>query len=197
MRLLFRKSKNIFVRPLSRLDYSVWREFHVSRPEKKNKWDRQGNSLDRLTRKAFLMLLKEQKKMRDSEQFYDLAVFERNSGRIIGNVSAMNIIRSVSQTAFLGYSIHHSFWGKGYGKESVLMMIDIAFRDLKLHRIEAGIEPTNRRSIFLARSIGLRKEGLKKRAVFLRNQWVDLSIYSATCEEFGFRWKYKTEVRVR
>jgi ribosomal-protein-alanine N-acetyltransferase len=197
MKYLNRSSKRLMVRPLSRADFSHWREFHLSRTKKMNIWDRQGNPPETVTYKAFSSLLKEQKKMRDSEQFYDLAVFERISGRIIGNVSAMNIVRSVSQTAFLGYSIHHDFWGKGFGKEAVLMMIDIAFRDIKLHRIEAGIEPSNRRSILLARSIGLRKEGLKKRAVFLRNQWVDLSIYSATCEEFGFEWKMKTKLRSR
>lgn len=43
------------------------------------------------------------------------------------------------------------------------MMIDIGFKDIKLHRIEAGIEPGNKRSIALAKSLKMRREGLKKR----------------------------------
>ncbi len=42
-----------------------------------------------------------------------------------------------------------------------------------------------------------RKEGLKKRAVFLRGKWVDLVIYSATCEEFGVKWKGVPKTRPR
>jgi len=71
----------------------------------------------------------------------------------------------------------------------VRALIDIGFRDLRLHRLEAGIEPGNRRSILLARSLGLRKEGLKRRAVFLRDTWVDLGIYAVTCEDVGIPWK--------
>lgn len=78
-----------------------------------------------------------------------------------------------------------------------MAIIDIAFRDVKLHRVEAGIEPTNRRSILLARSIGLRKEGLKKRAVFLRGMWNDLVMYSATCEDFGYKWQGIPQTRPR
>ena len=77
-----------------------------------------------------------------------------------------------------------------FHREAVRAAIDIAFHDLKLHRVEAGVEPRNRRSILLARSLGLRKEGLKKRAVQLRaNTWVDLVVYAATSEDFGSKWR--------
>ena len=109
----------------------------------------------------------------------------------------MDVLRGVGQSAYLGYFISNRFWGRGFGKEAVLAMIDIAFRDIKLHRIEAGIEPSNRRSILLVRSIGLRKEGLKRRAVFLRGYWNDLVMYSATCEEFGIKWKGLPKTRPR
>ena len=49
----------------------------------------------------------------------------------------------------------------------------------------------------LARSAGLRKEGLKKRAAFLRGKWIDLVVYAGTCEEFGFSWKGVAQTRLR
>ena len=88
----------------------------------------------------------------------------------------LDIIRGPSQSAFLGYGLFNRHRGQGFGKEAVNAMIEIAFKDLNLHRIEAGIEPTSRRSILLARSLKLRKEGLKKRAVLLRGQWVDRDV---------------------
>ena len=79
--------------------------------------------------------------------------------------------------------------GQGYGKESLKALIIFAFKHLKLHRVEAGIEPNNIRSLRLAKSVGLRKEGTKKRMLYLRDKWQDIVIYSATCEEFGYKFK--------
>jgi ribosomal-protein-alanine N-acetyltransferase len=162
-----------------------------------NRWDRDKRSAETLTRAIFSKLLSDQKERRNKDSFFDFAVFERKSGSMIGMVAVMDIIRGLGQSGFFGYFIHNGFWGRGYGKEATRAVIDIAFRELRLHRIEAGIEPGNRRSIFLARSLGLRKEGLKKRAVFLRGEWVDLVMYSATCEEFGVKWTAIPQPRLR
>jgi ribosomal-protein-alanine N-acetyltransferase len=189
MSYLIRKTKKIIVRPLESSDFDKWKKYHETMDESKNLWDSSATRKGPFTKTQFNQIIKSRKKLRDQDDFYDLSVFEASSGDLIGFVSVMNVTRSLAQTAFLGYSLHNNYWGKGYGKASVLAMIDIAFRDIKLHRVEAGIEPYNRRSIMMARAIGLRKEGLKKRAVFLRNKWQDLVMYSATCEEFGIKWK--------
>ena len=163
----------------------------------KNKWDRKNKSAAEVTRSEFNCILASQAKLRANDRFYDLAIFETKTRKLVGTVAIMDILRGLGQSAYLGYFMNNLFWGKGYGKEATLAAIDIAFKDLRLHRIEAGIEPSNRRSILLARSLGLRKEGLKKRAVFLRGGWVDLVMYSATCEEFGIRWKGTPQTRPR
>ena len=195
MAYLVRKSKTIIVRPLVKSDFDKWKKYYETMSESKNTWDGLANRKGPFNKANFNKVLKSHKNLRDNDSFYDLSVFERKSGDLIGGVSVMNVTRSLAQTAFLGYSLHNNYWGKGYGKASVLAMIDIAFKDIKLHRIEAGIEPYNRRSIMLARTIGLRKEGLKKRAVFMRDEWQDLVMYSATCEEFGIKWKGIPESR--
>ena len=66
------------------------------------------------------------------------------------------------------------------------------FKDIKLHRIEAGVEPGNRRSIRLAKSLGMRREGLKKRAIFLRGEWRDLLMFTLTSEDLGIKFNSKT-----
>lgn len=53
------------------------------------------------------------------------------------------------------------------------------------------------RSVMLAKSIGLRKEGLKKRIVYLRDEWQDLTMYSITCEELGIKWRGSAKTRFR
>ena len=104
---------------------------------------------------------------------------------MVGRASLMDISRGLFQNAYLGYHIYSPFWGQGYGRELVSATIDIAFHDLKLHRIEAGIEPDNVPSIALAESLNMRHEGLSARRLYLRGQWVDVSIYALTAEEVG------------
>ncbi len=197
MTKLNRETRRLVVRCLKPTDYLTWQAAHSSMIEPRNKWDKKNRSAQELSRSHFRKILHSHKKQRDEDRFFVLGVFHKKSHELLGNVGLMDLQRGISQSAYLGYTIFNRHWGKGYGKESVLAAIDIAFKDLGLHRIEAGIEPTNRRSIFLARSLGLRKEGLKKRAIFVstRNRWVDLLSYSATCEDFGIKWKGKTQTR--
>ena len=106
---------------------------------------------------------------------------------LVGGVSLMEVSRGISQTCYLGYRIFNAHWGKGFAAEAARAAIDIGFKELKLHRIEAGIEPDNRRSLKLARRLKMRREGLKKRALYLRNQWIDLVMYTLTTEDLRIR----------
>lgn len=190
------KTKRLVIRPLELKDYPAWVRAFTTMRAPQNTWDRKNRPLEELTLAKFKKILREQKAMRAKDYFYDLAVFDKK-GEILGTVSLMNVVRGLSQTAFLGYGILNPYWGQGFGKEAVRAGIEWGFRELKLHRIEAGVEPTNRRSILLARSLKMRKEGTKKKAVYLRETWVDLVIYSLTCEEWGVPWRGQAKNRLR
>ncbi len=186
---LHRTTKRLVIRPLVASDFAAWRTAHGALPPPQNRWDRGRRGPEELSRPRFREVLEHQRRLRREDRFYSLAVFERTSGALVGGASLMDVMRGLAQAAFLGWFVHSPFWRRGYGKEAVRALIDIGFRDVGLHRLEAGIEPENRRSILLARSLGLRKEGLKRRAVFLRDTWVDLGVYAVTCEDVGIPWK--------
>lgn len=197
MTKLQKNTKNLQIRPLKLSDYKAWREYYSTMLPCRNEWDRLNKPTQELSLKNFKNILKSQKELRRQDRFYDFGVFEKKSGKYIGLVAIMDVLRGLAQSAYLGYIIHNRFWGLGYGKEATLAAIEIGFRDLKLHRLEAGIEPKNRRSIMMARSMGLRKEGLKKRAVYVRGTWRDIVMYSVTCEEVGIKWKGQPQTRPR
>lgn len=194
---LKRNTKRLIIRPLGASDYFPWKSAYENMLPHKNSWDRLSPKFEDLSRAKFSKLLRQQKKLRDADRFFDLAIFRKDTKEFIGLVSIMDVVRGLMQSCFIGYRIFNRHWAKGYGKEATAALIDIAFKDLKLHRVEAGIHPYNRRSIMLARSLGLRKEGLKKKAVFLEGKWMDLAMYSGTCEEFGVKWRGKINVRLR
>ena len=154
---LQRKSKILEVRPYQLSDYEAWKNAHMHMiPEKQNQWDVQKKDSD-FSKKVFKTILKTQKQNREKDYFYDFGVFLKD-GTLVGGISLMDISRQIFQNAYLGYRIYNNHWGKGYGTEAVRLCIQIAFKDLNLHRLEAGIEPNNRRSIALAKSVGMKKE---------------------------------------
>jgi diamine N-acetyltransferase len=54
------------------------------------------------------------------------------------------------------------FWGQGIGEESSRLMIDFAFKKLKLHRLELDVYDYNPRAQNLYRKLGFKKEGFKR-----------------------------------
>ncbi len=187
MKKISRSTARLQIRPLELMDFDKWKTAHLTMAKSKNTWDYGPKSSDQLTKRNFKKIISLQEKRRRMDTFYDFGVFDK-SGTFVGIVSAMEVSRGISHTAFLGYRIFNTHWNRGFGKEAVRAMLDIAFQDLKLHRIEAGIEPKNLRSIRLAKSLRMRREGIKRRAVFLRNQWVDLVMYSLTTEDIGIKF---------
>lgn len=103
------------------------------------------------------------------------------------------VSRQIFQNAYLGYRIFYNHWGKGYGTEAVRLAIDIAFRNLNLHRLEAAIEPTNKRSIALAKAVGMERESFSKRRLYFRGKWTDFILYVIRSEDLGIEWKPRKE----
>src|SRR5437868_9746796 len=135
---LARTGKKVIVRPYKKSDYQAWKTAYFSiLPKQKNPWDITAQRDEsKLKRSDFNKILESQKKNRNDDYFFDFGIFLKD-GTLIGGVSIMDISRQVFQNAYLGYRIFNNHWGKGYGKEGVRLGIDIAFKDLKLHRLEA------------------------------------------------------------
>ena len=186
-----KKTKRLVLRPYALSDYDIWKETFLNLGKSKNKWDTGAKTLDVLTKSKFKVILATQKKNRNKDSNYDLVAFDKKTGAIIGFASLMDVSRGLFQNAYLGYKIINTYWGEGYGKEMVQGILKIGFTDLKIHRIEAGIDPRNKGSIALAKAVGFRREGLSKRRLFLDNEWLDFNIYAMTCEDLGIKWNTK------
>ena len=67
--------------------------------------------------------------------------------------------------AEIGYILNREHWGRGVMNEALGAVIDWAFGTLRLHRIEADIDPRNARSVRALERLGFVREGL------LRERW--------------------------
>ncbi len=105
-------------------------------------------------------------------------------GRLIGVVNLQNIVYGQGQFATLGYLSFSDVEGRGLMRRAVALAVDIAFEELGLHRVEAGIQPANTRSIALVRALGFRYEGLLRRLVKVDGAWRDHELWATDTEDW-------------
>ncbi|MHB8658381.1 MAG: GNAT family N-acetyltransferase [Solirubrobacteraceae bacterium] len=92
---------------------------------------------------------------------------------ILGFFNLSQIIRRALQSAYLGYAVGKPFARKGYMQEGIALVLRRAFLELRLHRIEANIQPGNLASIALASAAGFRREGFSPRYLKISGRWRD------------------------
>jgi ribosomal-protein-alanine N-acetyltransferase len=110
-------------------------------------------------------------------------VCERASGAIAGVVNINNIVRGFFQSGYLGYYVGEPFARRGYMTEGLRLFVCHAFDELKLHRLEANIQPENVASIALVRRCGFRREGFSPRYLRINGEWRDHERWALLADE--------------
>lgn len=106
-------------------------------------------------------------------QNYAFLVRERTRDALVGVVEITNIVRGIFRSGYLGYYVFVGFERQGLMHEGLLATVRRAFGPLKLHRLEANIQPTNVASIALAKACGFEKEGFSPRYLKIGGRWRD------------------------
>lgn len=92
---------------------------------------------------------------------------------VIGSVALTNIIRGAFQSCYLGYRMDEKRQGQGYMTEALRPVIDLAFGQLDLHRIEANIMPRNAASLRVVEKQGFVNEGVSQKYLRINGKWED------------------------
>jgi ribosomal-protein-alanine N-acetyltransferase len=117
------------------------------------------------------------------DDFVCLLARVKETDEIAGVFTISQIVRGAFQSAYLGYYASGRTARQGYMREAMELVLDYCFNDLRLHRIEANIQPGNAPSIALARGAGFRLEGYSPRYLLIGGQWRDHERYAITADE--------------
>ncbi|MBI1817858.1 MAG: GNAT family N-acetyltransferase [Deltaproteobacteria bacterium] len=118
------------------------------------------------------------------KETYGLLACERSNGAIVGVFNFNQIVRGHYHSTYLGYFGGAPFARQGYMTEGLALVLRYAFTKLKLHRLEANIQPGNRASLALARRCGLRCEGFSPRYLKVNGRWRDHERWAITVEDW-------------
>lgn len=104
---------------------------------------------------------------------YSFLVCRCDSDAIVGVVNLTNVVRGVFQSGYLGFYAFAGHQRQGLMKQGLRAVVSHAFKSLKLHRLEANIQPGNVASIALVSSCGFNEEGYSPRYLKLGGRWRD------------------------
>jgi ribosomal-protein-alanine N-acetyltransferase len=106
----------------------------------------------------------------------------RDGGAIAGVVTVDTIVRGRFQSASVSYAAFAPAAGQGYMTEGLALVLRHAFCELRLHRLEANIQPGNLASLRLVGRLGFRQEGYAPAMLFIDGAWRDHERWAITRE---------------
>ncbi|MEQ8824738.1 MAG: GNAT family protein [Filomicrobium sp.] len=173
--------ERVILRPLTLDDYTAWADLRAESREHLEPWEPAWRQ-DELWKSSFRLRVRHYQREARDDLGYAFGVFDR-PGNFLGGVTLGNVRRGVMQCATLGYWLGQPYVGQGYMTESVRRVIQHAFGQLRLHRLEAASMPSNTASIRVLERTGFVKEGLARRYLKISGSWQDHIRFALLAED--------------
>ena len=116
----------------------------------------------------------------------------RASGAIVGVFNLSQIFLKNFRSAYLGYYAAAPYARLGLMAEGLELVLRRAFLTLRLHRVEANLQPSNRASRALVRRAGFRLEGFSPRYLKIAGRYRDHERWALTVEDYERRRRAAT-----
>jgi RimJ/RimL family protein N-acetyltransferase len=106
--------------------------------------------------------------------------------RLIGTCTLFSIDPK-NRRAELGYTLAREHWGRGLAREALVRLVDFAFGELRLRRLEADVDPRNHRSVKLLERLGFVHEGRLRERWNVGDELQDADFYGLLARDWACR----------
>lgn len=133
------------------------------------------------TESALAEWLNERRKASDAFLF---AIRRREGDELLGYVELEGILWS-HQCGWLSIAIgERAAWGQGYGTEATRLLLEFAFRELNLYRVQLTVFSYNERAIALYEKLGFQREGTFREFLNRDGERHDMHLYGLLRREW-------------
>ena len=120
------------------------------------------------------------------EEFFRFAITLKASGEYLGSCTLFAVHRQ-TRRAEIGYALGRPYWGQGYMHEALTALLEYAFVERGLNRLEADIDPLNLGSANALVRLGFRQEGLLPERWIVGGHVSDSALYGLLRREWQAR----------
>lgn len=106
-----------------------------------------------------------------------------DDGEVVGRINLNNVVRGAFQSASVGYWVAEEATGRGLATSAVAEMVQVAFTQQGLHRLEAGTVPDNVRSQRVLLHNGFVQFGLAPRYLSIAGRWQDHVLFQRLADD--------------
>ncbi len=122
--------------------------------------------------------------MYESEKNLQLAIVVNETEKLVGTIG-LHDINFLHNTADISVLMgDKDFWGMGYGKQAVQLIIAHAFEKLCLHKLTSGMYESNEGSKKLFESLGFIREAVFRQQVAYKSGRIDVYKYGLLFSEW-------------
>ncbi len=120
----------------------------------------------------------------NSEYTYDFAIEDLETGKYIGGCS-INECNLKSRNCTIGIMIgDKEYWGKGYGSDSLKVLIKFIFEEVNMNKIKLNVFSFNSRAIACYKKVGFVEEGILKKELYRNGKYHDIILMSLFKEDW-------------
>lgn len=136
--------------------------------------------------RELLVRRRERRHLENDNDRITIAVVERASNRVIGDIY-FAVKSFESKQAEFGYIFNPEFHGQGFATEACAAVLDIAFETYGLHRLQAECDVLNPPSFRVMERLGMRREAHFLENMWFKGQWSDSYVYAILADEWRAR----------
>jgi RimJ/RimL family protein N-acetyltransferase len=114
----------------------------------------------------------------------NLAVERAEGGPAIGDLM-LHYVSATHRQAEVGYIFHPEAQGQGLATEATRAIVDLAFSQLKVHRVYGQIDARNTASARVLERVGMRREAHLVENEWVKGEWTDEVIYAVLADEWA------------
>ncbi|MBM0066357.1 GNAT family N-acetyltransferase [Alkalicoccobacillus gibsonii] len=110
------------------------------------------------------------------------AVVYKENNKLIGTCELHLLNNPLN--AEIGYLLNKTYWGKGLIPEALNALLNLAFTELNLNRVEAKFNELNANSERVLKKIGMQKEGIFRDNSMMNNELINDVQYAITKRDY-------------
>ncbi len=123
-------------------------------------------------------------------EYHDWAIILKENKKMIGTCGFTRIDEQ-NGTAEIGYVINPQYWGAGIATEAAKKVLQFAFEEMNINRVEARFLFGNEASLKVMNKIGMKFEGYIRESLFVKGKYRTVGVSSILKREYLLLEKYE------